>query len=188
MWGVVVGGFLAAVLVLVGFANITTTIEVTGRGRSWAMAYTGQFLAWRSRYAWTVPMTPAQHVKPMTGFDPKKVHRGVKFLKVYSRFVRKLWDSTTVEKFSCVVHLGVNEASSTALLVGFLNNVIGPWVSLRIAPQCESWPEYGVYPLWDQMGLTAHIRATVRFRPVDMTKALIGTISDSLGFYKQRQQ
>ncbi len=172
IWTGVVGaaGLVVATLL---FAKIITTISVSGTGRDWSMAYASRFLGWRGGFSWKVPMSPAQSAKPTTGFDPKKVHKGMKMLRVFSRFTALLWKRTVVDEFSCVIHMGIDDASSTALLVGFVNNILGPWVSLRIAPQCTAAPEYGIYPLWDRAGISADFHATLKFRLFDISSAAV---------------
>ncbi|WP_139061518.1 hypothetical protein [Sulfobacillus thermosulfidooxidans] len=150
---------------------VTTTIKVSGQGTQWTMGFNAQILGWHSHHAWRVPMTPAQKVKPTTGFDPKRVSQGFTGLKIYSHFVKTLWDKTSVTNFSCVLYLGLAEAASTALIIGLLNNLLGPWVSLRIAPRSSRRPVYGIYPVWDRVQFQGEFHATLRFRVGSLVEA-----------------
>ncbi|WP_156023660.1 hypothetical protein [Sulfobacillus thermosulfidooxidans] len=171
-FGVVVVGVL--------LIPVTTTIKVFGQGTQWTMGFNANILGWHSNHAWQVPMTPAQKVKPTTGFDPKRVSQGFTGLTIYSHFVKTLWDRTSVTSFSCVLYLGLAEAASTALIIGLLNNLLGPWVSLRIAPRSSRRPVYGIYPVWDRVQFQGEFDATIRFRVINLVEASLAALIQAI--------
>jgi hypothetical protein len=176
IWLIVILSLLLAAAGLL-FAKITTTIAISGQGLNWTMVYTSRFLGWRSTHAWKVPMTPAQQAKSTIGFDLRKVHKGISAIRVFFRLIHHLWRRTTVSGFRCAVYLGVDEAGGTALLVGSLKNLLGPWVSLRIAPHSAEPPQYGIYPLWDKAGGECEFHTTLTFRPIDISSAAIAAVA-----------
>ncbi len=183
IWFIVV---LCLLLLAAGllFAHITTTVNINGEGSHWTMGYTSRYLGWRSVHSWQVPMTPAQAASPATGFDPRAVHKGISAMRLFLRFIRTLWSRTTVTAFQCAIHLGVGDAASTAMIVGSLNNFLGPWVSLRIAPRTEGRPEYGIYPAWDRAKVACEFHTTLKFRPIDISSALFAA---AYSFVRSRQ-
>ncbi|PSR31775.1 MAG: hypothetical protein C7B43_00690 [Sulfobacillus benefaciens] len=155
---------------------ITTTILVSGQGSRWTMACGAHILGMTKNWSWQVPMTPAQKVKSTTGIDPRRIGQGILAVKIYRDFIMALWSRTSVTQFSCVLYLGLEEAATTAIVTGLLNNLLGPWVALHIAPNSSNPPMFGIYPLWGRVQVEGELTATWRFRVIGLLQAVTAVL------------
>ncbi len=169
--GMVVIG-LAGVIILMALP-ITTTIVFSGQGTQWVMAFHAHAMGMRISRSWPVP-TPKRKIRPTTGIDPKRLREGIHVFNVYRHFISVLWAQTQVTQFSCVGSLGLEEASTTAIMTGLVNNLVGLWVSLHIAPNSSSRPVFGIYPVWNRVHVEGELTATVTFRVGYLLQTLVG--------------
>ncbi len=172
----IVVGFVILIVSMFLVLPVTTAVQVSGQNVQWTVGFRASVLGWSKSRSWRVPMTAAQKAKPTTGWDPKRVAQGVAAFKIYRHFIEVLWAKTSVSDFSCVLHLGLPEASNTAVMTGLLNNLLGPWVTLHIAPKSSIRPVYGIYPSWDRMQIHGEFTATLRFRMLNVLQALMAAL------------
>ncbi len=171
---IIIGIGLIGVITLLTLP-ITTTIGFSGEGAQWVIALDTRIMGMKSAQSWQLPKAPGRKTQASHS-DLKRIRQRIQALNAYRHFIRALWRKTSVTRFFCVGSVGLGEASTTAIITGIMNNLVGLWVSLHIAPNSSTRPIFGISPVWDRAHVAGEVTATLQFRVIDLTTAAIRAV------------
>lgn len=109
------------------------------------------------------------------------IHRAIWALRRFDELTDSLWRRIRVTRFDLACRIGIGDAAKTALLVGYLDEVLAWWVQVRIAPRAVLAPSWVVEPVWDGPVLDLNFTSIILVRASDIILAVVSTLSHTKG-------
>jgi len=138
-------------------------VEAVGDNATWTLQVSLHILWFTRHRCWKLP-SAARSSNPSVMFNPKRVRQGVLAFRWYRRLARGMNRRMVVQSFDGSLQVGLGSPDQTALVVGWVNLMMGWWLQERIAPKAEIPPQWRIDPDWDRIGIRCRLASRVKIK------------------------
>lgn len=170
-------GFAATVLLFLWALTkpLQLTISAVVQGFSVTLTIAVDYGRVHRGHTWHLPVTPpkSDRPRPRLKLTPKIIDDAVWAFGVLDRLTYRLWNRMKVTQFDLTAEIGLNDAAETALWMGRAAQVLGWWISIRVAPRSTRPPRWQVVPRWDAPILLCNFTSIIQLQPSDIILAIV---------------